>query len=217
MDWNPKHLEKEQRVEVFNYKSTESFEKFIQLTEENRDLKHCFDDDTEDVETSSKRWLKILKTSIKSSFNKIRIKKNQLQPELEMLFQKKESLKSKIALKENLEEFVEAMDLGEELNLVNEEIASICANKNQSIVNDYLGDKNDTLEGFTQAKTWSMKKKLAPKNTVDPPAAKKDESGNLVTGRKELENLYLRTYQRRLKPNPVTEEYEEHKMLKDSV
>ena len=43
-----------------------------------------------------------------------------------------------------------------------------------------------TIEGFSQAKTWSLRKKLSPKNTIDAPAAKKDAHGNLVTDRKEL-------------------------------
>ena len=64
-------------------------------------------------------------------------------------------------------------------------------------------------------KTWRLKKKLSPKNTIDPPAAKKDEHGNLVTDRVELEDLYLRTYQNRLHPNPISEKYEELKALKE--
>ena len=131
------------------------------------------------------------------------------------MFLEKENLKSKIALRENLEEFDEATELTDELATVNDKISAICAEKNRNIVNEYLKDKNDTVEGFNQAKTWSMKKKLAPKNTIDPPAAKKDEEGNLVTNKEELENLYLRTYQRRLQPNPVSEEFQELKMLKE--
>ena len=50
-----------------------------------------------------------------------------------------------------------------------------------------------------------MKKRLAPKNTLDPPAAKKDKDGNLVTGREELEKLYIDTYVERLHPNTMAE------------
>ena len=197
LKWNPKQYDQENRVEIYNYKNNDNFEKFVLLTTENKDLKHCFDDEEEDLEKASKRWLKTVKNIIKTSFDKIRIKKNNLKPELEVLFQKKESLKSQIAQKDNSELFEEAMNLGVELNDVEEKISEICAAKNRAIVKEYLGDKNDTMEGFTHAKTWGMKKKLSPKNTIDPPAAKKDEQGNLVTSREALEDLYLRTYKSR--------------------
>ena len=84
LKWNPNDLNKEPRVEIFNYKNTENFQKFVNLTEANEDLEKCVD---EDLETSSTSWLKIVKKIIKTSFTKIRIKKKNLKPELELLFQ----------------------------------------------------------------------------------------------------------------------------------
>ena len=75
--------------------------------------------------------------------------------------------------------------------------------------------KDDVLEGFSHANTWTMMKKLAPKNTFDPPAAKRDTDGNLVTDYEELEELYLDTYENRLKPNPVPEDLIELKEMKE--
>ena len=43
--------------------------------------------------------------------------------------------------------------------------------------------------------------KLAPKNTMDPPAAEKYKHGKLVTEKEHLEELYVETYSDRLKPN----------------
>ena len=98
---------------------------------------------------------------------------------------------------------------------MNEKIANTCAEKNRDIVNEYIGNSNDVLEGFSQAKTWAMKKKLSPKNTVEPPAAKKDDQGNLITGKEALENLYLKTYKDRLQPNPLDDDLIEQKNLKE--
>ena len=50
---------------------------------------------------------------------------------------------------------------------------------------------------------------------MDPPGAKKDEFGNLVTDREELEDLYIPTYQNRLQPNPISDKYVELKNLKE--
>ena len=93
--WNAETSTKEERVEVFNYRNEENFAKFVSLTNDNNDLLHCFDDQNEDFEKSSKRWLKILKNIIKSSFTKTRVKKKKLPVDLENLFEEKEGIKAK--------------------------------------------------------------------------------------------------------------------------
>ena len=60
-----------------------------------------------------------------------------------------------------------------------------------------------------------MKNKLAPKNIIDPTAAKKNADGVLVTGKEELKNLYLETYKARLAPNEVPDDLVELKRLKE--
>ena len=60
-----------------------------------------------------------------------------------------------------------------------------------------------------------MKKKLSPKNTVEPPMAKKDAKGNLITDKKLLENLYMDTYIKRLKPNKIVPGLENLESLKE--
>lgn len=109
----------------------------------------------------------------------------------------------------------EVLELNDELENVTEEISQICAEKNKDLVNEYLGRNNDVIEGYSQAKTWSLKKKLCPKNSTEAPSAKKDDEGNLVTDREALSKLYSETYINRLKPNPVAEGYEELKTLKE--
>jgi hypothetical protein len=91
--WNSSTFNKEERIQVFNYKNRENFEKFVHLTEDNHALLHCFDEEDEDLEKSFKRWLKVMKNVIKSSFTKIRVKKKKLPVELEKLFHKKRSNK----------------------------------------------------------------------------------------------------------------------------
>ena len=60
-----------------------------------------------------------------------------------------------------------------------------------------------------------MKKRLCPKNTIDPPAAKKDKHGNLVTEKELLEELYIDTYVERLQPNIISEGLENLEKLKN--
>ena len=91
----------------------------------------------------------------------------------------------------------------------------MCRKKNKQLVDSYLGRYNDTLEGYNQIKTWGLMKKLAPKNTLEPAAAKTDRHGNLITNRDSLEKLYLDTYKERLKPNEIAPELKELKELKE--
>ena len=207
--WNSSSYKKDERREIFNYKNTEDFKTFQSISEDNQHLNHCFDNTNEDIEESSKRWLKIVKNLIKYSFKKIRIRNNKISPKLEKLFQEKERLKSKLAEIENENYNVTKVKLHKELEEVNEAIAKICAEKNKNLVNEYLGRTEDVIEGYGQAKTWALKKKLCPKNTFEVPAAKKDENGKLITDRIALENLYSKTYIKRLKPNPCAEGFED--------
>ena len=116
---------------------------------------------------------------------------------------------------EEKEDFKGAEEARDNLDNVVEEIAKICGDKNRKIVEEYLGSQDDALEGFNQPKTWKLKKKLAPKNTFDPPAAKKDRFGNLVTDKKGLEDLYLETYKDRLQPNKIADGLDELNSLKE--
>ena len=207
--WDPLNDKKDDRIEIFNFKNDEDFATFKSLTENNEELDVCFNEANEDIEKSSQRWLKILKKLIKTAFRKIRIRKHNISPKLQKLFLEKERIKTKIAENENGNFNITKAKLDEELEKANADIAKICADKNKKLVDEYLGRTNDVIEGYGQAKTWALKKKLCPKNTFEAPAAKKDEDGNLITERRALEQLYSETYLKRLQPNPIADGFEE--------
>ena len=215
--WNSGDM-KEMRQEIFNFNNEENFKRFEMLTESNDDLIQCFDK-CDDLNLAANRWLKMVNNMIKKSFKKVRIKKQKINPELETLFAEKENIRIKISQLENeenadkvLDEMIRLDDLYEDTV---DKIATICADKNRALVDEYLGRTEDTIEGFKQVKTWSLKKKLAPKNTIDPPSAKRNSEGKLVTNKSELENLYLETYVKRLTPNPVKKELVEIVKLRE--
>ena len=60
-----------------------------------------------------------------------------------------------------------------------------------------------------------MKKLLAPKNTFDPPIAKLNEKGVLVNDVKNLEQLYIDTYVKRLTPNKMEDGLKDLESLKE--
>ena len=75
----------------------------------------------------------------------------------------------------------------------------------------------DTFDGnFNQIGMWKIKKKLCPRPR-DPPTAKKDESGNLITAPSALKELYLRTYIHRLEHRKIKERYQDIRELKSEL
>ena len=58
---------------------------------------------------------------------------------------------------------------------------------------------------FSQLKLWKLKQRLCPR-AVDPPMAKKDEAGNLITTPNRLKELYNQTYKHRLRNRDIKEE-----------
>ena len=104
-----------------------------------------------------------------------------------------------------------------ELEDVEQKIGDMCAERNRVTVEEYLAPYNDADDGLLPIHTWALKKQLAPKNTVEPPTAKIDAHGSLITDKVMLENLYLETYVSRLKPNSVTPDFEELMTLKSTL
>ena len=124
-------------------------------------------------------------------------------------------MKAKIAILENDGNKKKLDELNDELEEISDDISKLCSDKNKKIVEEFIGDSDFGLEGFNQIKTWSLKKRLSTKNVIEPPAAKKDLNGKIVTDRNELEKLYLETYRTRLSPNPMAEDLKELKVLKE--
>ena len=212
LKWSSFNENKNQISEIFNFKNLENFQNFKCETENNEQLSKCFDDKT-DLNDAANRCITILNSILKSCFKKIRLGKTPKNSELENLFKHKEEILTNLNLsgKENL---AEVEKLKSDLEETLEKIASICSIKNRKIVNEYLGKSKDTIEGFSQIKTYNLKKRLCPKNSMEPPSAKRNSDGELVSDPEELENLYLETYIKRLAPNEVPQNLQETENLK---
>ena len=69
---------------------------------------------------------------------------------------------------------------------------------------------------FSQTGMWKLKSKLLPRQT-DPPMAKADTEGNLITGTGALKQLYSKTYVDRLSHRQIKPEFKEIYELKTSL
>ena len=212
LKWSPDEKWKKDRVEIYDYKNKESFAKFVELTSNNKELEEAFVSPNIDLEDASRKWLKSINTIIKLSFKKVRVAKSKNSPDLEALFDEKEKLKSQLAFSSNN---VDIAEIEEALYLVEDKISEFCAKKNKDIVSNYLSMNNDAIEGYSQANTWALMKKLTPKCNDEPPSAKVNKNGEIVTDFEALKSLYLETYKDRLQPNPISDDLVELKEMKE--
>ena len=148
INWKTKISEQENRLEIFNFKQVDDFNKFINISNENDVLKSLFNDENEDLEKESQKWLKSVNKMIYASFSKIRLKRGQINAVLENLFQKKEHLKYNISIAESNNNYKKLDELSEELENVTEQVSQHCSEKNKQIVEDFIGDFDTGLEGF---------------------------------------------------------------------
>ena len=99
---------------------------------------------------------------------------------------------------------------------IDEDIAKKMSERNASEVKEYISELN-TFDGkFSQIGLWKLKNKLCPKSS-DPPMAKKDEFGNLVTTPSLLKQLYLDHYKYRLRHRKMEDKYEDIHILKNEL
>ena len=90
------------------------------------------------------------------------------------------------------------------------------SSSNTEAVKEYIGSI-ETLDGnFSQIGLWKLKKKLCPQIT-DPPMAKHDNTGNLITTTEGIKSLYLDTYRNRLKHREMNKNYMDIYFLKSEL
>ena len=98
------------------------------------------------------------------------------------------------------------------MSIIETQLAKDLSSQNAKKVREYV--KGVEVEGnFSQLKLWKLKKKLCPK-IGDPPMAKKDSDGNLVTQPSKLKRLYQQTYQHRLRNREMLPELMDIYLLK---
>ena len=187
------------RKEFFKLKDLEGQKAFHAETSKSETLVSCFSPDRSFLHNAN-IFFKGFKGSIQKCFKKVRIKKGgnygstlinkslnkiiKLRKELKIQLEKTKCSKEK----ENLERKIMEQDA-----FISENLAT----KNADVVKEYVKSVETDEGHFSQLKLWKLKQKLCPK-IGDPPMAKKDENGTLITSPELLKSLYLRTYQSRL-------------------
>ena len=105
---------------------------------------------------------------------------------------------------------------GEKLNEIENFLNENCSARNAETVKAFIHSAENEDGNFSQLKLWKLKQKLCPK-PHDPPMAKKDDKGNLITSPELLKNLYLKTYQDRLRSREMKIELSDIFFLKEEL
>ena len=169
-------------------------------------------------QSKCKMFFKRLQNLYHKSFKKVRIrnkctKENRQGGSLDKLFLERNKLKDVLKENANIEM---NKDVKNKLNIVETHIYDQISTTNAEKLKKQLCILDNLDGSFSQLGLWKVKSKLFPR-PVDPPTAKKDEQGNLITSHCELKSLYLRTYKARLDHRIMKEQYRELEALKDEL
>ena len=194
------------RKEYFQFKCEEGKKKFFQETSSNLKLSACFKETT-NFEQNANKFFKTLNGIFHKCFKKVRVRNGNDKDLGDAKVQAKLNLKSQLVkfIRKNDCKIAELI-AKEKLKAIEEAIAEDQAEKNAKIVKEHI-KSIETLEGnFSQLGLWKLKKRLCP-TTSDPPMAKYDSKGNLITAPETLKKLYLETYRKRLSHRTMKEDY----------
>ena len=79
--------------------------------------------------------------------------------------------------------------ISEKIELIEDNISERVAETNMKKIKAHFRGLSNFDGTFSNIKMWKIKKQIMPRN-YDPPMAKKDKDGNLVTSATKLKKLY---------------------------
>ena len=205
------------RKEIFLMKNKESQELFYEETSKSNFLTSSFSQGS-DFPRNASIFFKRLNSCIHKCFKKVRIKSGGSAYQSDQ-----PNIKEKLVMKRKLKIFLMNNKCQEYRGIVEGKIKEIdnyliekCAAKNAEIIKQHFREVESPDGSFCQLNLWKLKKKLFPKQ-CDPPMGKKNEQGNLITAPNLLRDLYLRTYQGRLRHRKMKEDLQDLFFLKEEL
>ena len=187
-EWNTKV--KEEKIESFNLKNKDAQQKFKQITSENGILTSIVNKDLS-VTKITKKFLKRIEGCKHQSFKKFKYKEDKENQEILELFDRRRVIRNK-----------DDEASKKELKLIEDELATKCAEENYKKIMDEIKDIESDEGGFNMGKLWKLKKKLCPYKS-NPPTSMKDPCGNIITGAENLKKHTMNHYESVLKNREI--------------
>ena len=182
---------------IFNFKNSESLAVYTNVTSNSPKLRNCFSKDF-CFQDEANTFLKTFEDILHQCFSKVRVTGKTIERDREI-----EPL-----LKKRAELIKTGVDRKDQLQSIDDEIGEKVAGKNANLVQEYVGSLAKSDGAFCQLGMWRLKSKLIPRE-LDPPMAKLDDQGNLITAPTALRQLYLDHYTDRLRHRTIKADYVE--------
>ena len=198
------------RLEMFNLKNVECQSIFSEVTENNSQLQKCFNGG-ENFPNECNKFFKSFDDILHRCFRKIRVTNIKDKSDVQELLDQK--LKLQLDLDSNPCNIAKTM-LKTQIMEKEEKISELCAKRNCDIVKDYTQGLGTIDGNFSQLGMWKLKNNFFPRDH-DPPMAKLDKAGNLITTPSSLKDLYLETYIERLHHRPIREGLNDNYQMKE--
>ena len=173
--------------------------RFFEETNRGERLQSCFKSG-QDFSAQSKKFMKTLDDALHKSFKKIRIKDGGHLSSLQT-----DTVQDLIAYKTKLSLSLQTVGckLGRlitesEIIRIEDDISTVFSDRNAKLVEEYIEHLDSASGNFSQLGMWKLRNKLCQAQ-YDPPMAKRDKSGTLITAPSLLKKLYQDTYTDRLR------------------
>ena len=193
------------RKEVFQFKDQNGKEAFFQETSKQGSFSDIFLSCNE-FSHQANIFYKKLRGCMHKCFKKIRIvkggrKNRNMMTYNQVLMRKKQEYEY---ILKNCSCSSAKEELQHDLDLIEKKLAENISREKSNSVRDHLNSLK--INGtFSQLRLWKVRQKVCPR-PADPPMAKKDTNGNLVTAPKQLKKLYSDTYKHRLRNRVMKED-----------
>ena len=202
------------RKEIFKLKDKEGLRLFTEQTSNCPKLVEI-SQKSPNFADDAQKWMNAIQDIMHKSFKKVRItgKGKPLNPELETLMKGKQELRNKLSKMDGQNEDVE-IQIRENIEIIEREISLICSQQNTKIVKQHIETLSNGEDQVCRLNMGRLKKQLCPRNN-DPPMAKLDSHGNLVSNPAALKQLYADTYKHRLRNRVIKPGFEQIEILKN--
>ena len=175
------------------------------MTNNSQKLKKCFNPHLNFDEQCNK-FFKSLDDILHQCFRKVRVGKTVKNVEVDDLHEQRAKLK--ISLSTNACKNKQ-ISIKNKLDQVEEKLSNLTSARNQKVVQDHIQNLGAMDGAFCQTGMWRLKSKLLFKD-LDPPMAKFDKQGNLISTPKALKELYIDHYVNRLSHRKIGDNYVEN-------
>ena len=204
------------REEMLNLRNKANQEEFFEETNQNQELLKCFEGSISFQEKSN-NWKSNVDSILKKCFQKVRIVKKKKETKTEQLLMKRVKYKNELK-SPNIEEEVR-LKINQRIKQIEDDIGDEVAINNFKDVVETMKELGEdvNINGSGRRKLWDLLKRKFPKNLNVAPVGKKDSRGNLVTKHDDLKQVYLRTYEKRMRNRPIKDNLEDLKDMKNEL